>query len=151
MKQKVNNILITFLATIVFFVGTGVNVFNLCCANCADNLVSHVNGLCNEADFSSMQTMTCCNEQETSTDADNCASHHQKNDQHCSVERVSKDIQNTQVNTPIIAPFVWSLLLSGTTVADLADANLNTFEQSYKTPIPIPPREYLSLIRILII
>lgn len=154
MKQKFNHILVTVLAAIVFFVGMGVNVFDLCCSNCAENLLSadsHINNLC-VASPPTKQIDDCCSHQEEALpQTDDCSTHHQDKDKHCSIERVSADIQYSQIKTSVITPFIWTLVSNNTTLFDSENILLNKFEQSYKTPIPIPPRDYLSFIRILII
>ena len=153
MKKRYSNILICFLATIIFCVGTGVTVVDLCCADCIRSFLS-IEDAKDEADCHGISIMSesCCSTESSSTEIADCTDQHQDNEC-CTIERISADIDHAFFKPIISNPLVWSVALFNNEIFDLdsSESLTHTTEDTYRPPIPIPPREYLSLIRILII
>ncbi|MFV0469868.1 MAG: hypothetical protein ACK5MK_13190 [Dysgonomonas sp.] len=160
MNKLLNKILIVSLATLIFFIGAGFTVINYCCNSCV-----------HKADTEET-TMTCCGGEvaDDQSETSDChsgevaePSHHQAQAQapcteahgetYCVSERVFVDLDSYQFRPQVSAPFTWIQNLFGSEMKILVD-NLfpidNLFDQ-YKTVASIPPRTYLSLIRVLII
>lgn len=156
MKQRIRNIFILLIASLVFFVGAGVTIVNLCCVNCIPMVFSpkeHTDHCASLAELDSHKEMkSCCNDDSMPKDNKSCTNHHDENE--CgTTERISVDISNTTFKPVIADPLVWCVmtlhtdLLSSIITQDL-DSDINN---EGRPPIPIPPRDYLSLIRVLII
>lgn len=156
MKRKVNNIFIVLIASLVFFVGAGVTIVNLCCGNCISKILSpkeHVSHCPSMADLTSHEKMkNCCSKDAAKTTTDkSCEDKHA--DEECGTsERVSVDLSDTTFK-PSIAPLVWCVITLHTDLLNyITEPHLNIgVDNDRRAPIPIPPRDYLSLIRVLII
>lgn len=158
MKQRLNKIVLIMLASIVFFVGAGVTVFDFCCSGCINDFISLEDSsnstmLCYESAPPSKESDSCCMEMQASDDTSACnADSEQKSDKHCSVERISTDIEHSHIHTQqLTVPFVWFVLAYKSAETKLANISSDKAEENYKLLIPKLPREYLSLIRVLII
>lgn len=146
MYKKFSNLLIALLASLIFLVGAGVTVIDLCCTSCINTLVS-INkdkGMCEDMRMS-LDSDSCCGKE----------SHHSQEKQGdcCTIERISVDLDHSIFKPIISSPFVWcaDLMSNLTQTIEPNVDNLGFENDRYRPPIPIPPREYLSLIRILII
>lgn len=153
MKQKINHILLLFLATAIFFVGAGVTIVDLCCSACPDNLISlaEPKDACIQHLVEVQNVEDCCAGQSHKMSGDCNTQDHRKGEQCCKKERVSIDLDNTIHKHKLSTSLVW-------TVVSLFYNNslLLSTGESYICPdvvdeVSIPPRDYLSLIRILII
>lgn len=155
MKQKTNHIILLFLATAIFFVGAGVTIVDLCCSACPDNLISlaepEPKDVCIQHLKEVQKIDDCCSEKSHEMSVDCNTPEHHKGEQCCKKERVSIDLDNTIYKHKLSTSLVW-------TVVSLFYNNslLLSTDERYICPdvvdeISIPPRDYLSLIRILII
>lgn len=142
------------MAVAIFFVGAGVTIVDLCCSSCADSFMSMsepVDNCMQQPSDTSKVTDDCCSTNSHTTEAAGCDKHHSEKEDCCKKERVSIDLDNTIYKHNLSNALVW-------VVVSLFHTNslfLTTGEQ-YLQPdvvdqITIPPRDYLSLIRILII
>lgn len=151
MKRKYRNILVLFLAAIVFFVGAGVTVVDLCCSKCVGQVMSmniHMDD-CMKAEMKT-ESPSCCSQENHSEDASLCVSGH--TNKCCEAKRVSIDINHTVSQTSLLHLMVWTLVRSFICNSLLvSDNNESLLVAESRDPIPIPPRNYLSLIRVLII
>lgn len=151
MEMKYRNILVLFLAAIVFFVGAGVTVVDLCCSRCIEQVMSlsvH-KGDCMKTEMKA-EVPSCCSQNSHSEDGSLCVSEH--TDKCCEAKRVSIDINYTVKQANLLHSMVWTLVPSFiSNFLLIADNNEPLLIAEARDPIPIPPRNYLSLIRVLII
>ncbi len=150
MKKFVQKIILLIIAATVSLTGAGVTIMNYCCTSCSGQTL-----------FMTEQHI-CCSELEFAEVAGCCTVTHQHNEcnglsyadaTHCTTSRLSVDIDASSFRPHISIPFVW--------IADsyhlipsfiLSDEDQNNDECTlFKSPPEIPPRDYLSLIRVLII
>lgn len=151
MEMKYRNILVLFLAAIVFFVGAGVTVVDLCCSRCIEQVMSlNVHkGDCMKTEMKA-EAPSCCSHYNHSEDATLGVSEH--TDKCCEAKRVSIDINYTVKQANLLHSMVWTLVPSFiSNFLLIADNNEPLLIAEARDPIPIPPRNYLSLIRVLII
>lgn len=155
MKKITQHIVLLIAAIAVFFTGTGVTIINYCCSHCEAEqtlIMASVPDCCSQKKVVIEQT--CCSDHNSSnnhkSDSDGC---NVSNKEHCKATRLSSDIDIATARQHLQIPYVWisdlysslptSIVLSKIEVADkLAEL---------ESPPDIPPREYLSLIRVLII
>lgn len=162
MKQFVYKILLLLLAISVFTTGMGANIVKYCCTDCQSNTILFSKHDC-EAVHHQQSTPgkkhdTCCVSMDNGVHQDNdvakTCSHevHSGDDAHCSISRVSIDLDSYQFKPQLSSPMVW--------VSDLAflltsvipfEAECSNHCEHLLDPLVSPPREYLSLIRVLII
>ena len=154
MKKKVNHIVILFLAAAIFFVGAGVTIVDLCCSKCADSLLSLSESTGNCVQHSGLMKMpdNCCSEK-TNSESLACDSLHSDKDKSecCKKERLSIDLNNTTFKHSLSNTMVWTIISfsnSGSLYLSINDKYIQPEVVEQKT---LPPRDYLSLIRILII
>lgn len=155
MKVKYRNILVLFLAAIVFFVGAGVTVVDLCCSKCVDEVMSmnmHMDD-CMKAEMKT-ESPACCSQEDHSMDhSENtslCVSGH--TDKCCDAKRVSMDLDRLVHQPNLLHSMVWTSVPAFISNFLLVSDNNDFFVVGEaRDPIPIPPRNYLSLIRVLII
>lgn len=152
MNKKVNHIVILFLAAIIFFVGAGVTIVNLCCSKCTDNLLTMSESAGDCMKHSDMMKMSgdCCAEK-AHTENTSCDTHHADKSDCCKKERLSIDLNNTIYKHSLSDAMVWVIVaLSNNSSLFLSTCD-NYVQPDVVEQITIPPRDYLSLIRILII
>lgn len=150
MKRFVRQILLFTVAATIFLTGVGVTIINCQCISCDK-----------ESLFMSTQQYCCLPNTQSNTEKACCStgSCHTKNnveysnDGHCSISRLSIDIDPSSFRPHVSNPFVWiSEALFIPVFNTLPYVTENTDEYTgLKIPPDIPPREYLSLIRVLII
>ncbi|MDU1889821.1 MAG: hypothetical protein E6767_03960 [Dysgonomonas sp.] len=148
MKRLAQNIILIIAAVTVFFTGTGVTIMNFCCSNCAEQtfFMTQAHTCCLEA----AENKSCCSSHQEATDySDHCY----KNDSHCKASRLSVDIDSSTSRPHVITPFVWvadaAWILPINILPSRVDSAVDTIQ--FESPPKILPREYLSLIRVLII
>lgn len=148
MNKYISHIVALIIAISVFFTGTGITIINYCCMGCVEQV------------FSLKQQPTCCSEEDHSSDnhfsLDDCfvvdhLSYEYTAAKSCSVSRQSIDLDTFTFKPQLSSPFVWITqafsLYQAIQLFGVYDA-----DYSYKkSPPKIPPREYLSLLRVLII
>lgn len=155
MKVKYHNILVLFLATIVFFVGAGVTVVDLCCSGCIDKVMSmqlHASD-CSMAEMKT-ESPSCCSEENHSIDHSEAISPQTSShaDKCCEAKRISMDLDRSVYQPKLLHLMVWTMVPHFiSNVLLVSDNNEPLIVGEARDPIPIPPRNYLSLIRVLII
>lgn len=157
MKVKYHNILVLFLATIVFFVGAGVTVIDLCCSRCVDSVMSMT---LHSSDCSMAEKMakspSCCRSGDHAMDYSektvSCEGEHTHTGKCCEARRVSIDLDHSVYQPNLLHTMVWTVIPSFISNALLAsDTSTPLIIDEAQEPIPILPRNYLTLIRVLII
>lgn len=129
MEVKYRNILVLSLATIMFFVGVGVTVVDLCCSGCSqeENIsMNHPDGtpLCMNAHLSKC----------------------------CEIKRISIDLDHSVYHPNLLYSMAWTMIPAFVFDHLLISDNKGLLvREEAQDPVPIPPRNYLSLIRVLII
>ncbi|GAB6010254.1 hypothetical protein [Dysgonomonas reticulitermitis] len=160
MKQLVTRIILVIAAVAVFFTGAGVTYIMYCCSGCETEqtlVVTKAHTCCLQKEVAE-ETHSCCASHTYHTqpsghsvDADGCTTHFDEG--YCQMSRLSTDIDLSVFRPHVSSPFVWisdvyPALLSGVLSDQINDTD--TYAQ-FESPPNIPPREYLSLIRVLII
>lgn len=138
-----------FMAATIFFVGAGVTIVNLCCSGCTDTVLS-IASSGDERNSHHMESApkadSCCSSK--GMESSECPSHSENS---CSIERISIDIYNAIYKPDLSGLLVWSATPLHYGFTFLSSVAENHIQPDVKEHIPIPPRDYLSLIRILII
>lgn len=155
MKVKYHKILVLFLAAIVFFVGAGVTVVDLCCSGCIDKVISmqlHATD-CSMTEMK-VESPSCCSEEahimDHSEDNSLCISEH--TGKCCEAKRVSIDLDRSVYQPNLLHSMVWTVIPAFiSNVFFISDNDEPLLAGEARDPIPIPPRNYLTLIRVLII
>lgn len=152
MKQKYRNILVSFLALTVFFVGAGVTIVDLCCMNCVENILAlnTYNSACDVTEVE-IAEHSCCSNEDDSNDVSPCTKKHEG--KCCGAERIDVDIDNRvfkpDLSDTLMSDFVHCYCCCFCHTHDIVENITST--SWYTQTVPIPPREYLSFLRILII
>lgn len=155
MKRRIQNIFILFMAVTVFFVGAGVTIVDLCCSNCVENLM-----MMNKADdachnlmgVDSSKTHSCCGD-DSGQDKSMLPCTNKHEGKCCDAERISVDLENRTFKPDIINnALTWAVVhCQCCCYCHTTDIEDTAGYAEYSDNIPIPPREYLSLLRTLII
>ncbi|MBD8387989.1 hypothetical protein [Dysgonomonas sp. BGC7] len=155
MKKFAQILILVILSVTVFFTGAGVTIINYCCSSCSEQtLFVTQHHVCCLQDSSTNDEDSCCDESYKETVNKSCehGQSYEKID-HCTASRLAIDIDSASFRPHVIAPFFWisdvqliqSILLLSNKI-EVSD-NYALFDR----PPEIPPREYLSMIRVLII
>lgn len=159
MKKLINRIILIIAAVAVFFTGAGVTYIIACCSGCETEqmlVVTKAHTCCSKKDATE-ETRSCCASHSDHTQPSghsntaDCATHFDEG--HCQASRLSADIDLSVFRPQVSSPFVWisdayPVLLTSVLSDQVND--MDTYAQ-FESPPNIPPREYLSLIRVLII
>ncbi|MBK5720712.1 hypothetical protein JGH11_07490 [Dysgonomonas sp. Marseille-P4677] len=156
MKKFGQSIIIIIVAATVFLTGAGVTVIDYCCSSCGgQTLFLTQQHICciEDTHGNDSEVMSCCSMEKVSKE-DTYDNVSYTKDPHCSASRVTVDIDASSFRPHVIIPFVWisdasyHVALTNTLLqrTDSANGFINS-----KSPPEILPREYLSLIRVLII
>lgn len=155
MKQKVRNIFILLMAVTVFFVGAGVTIVDLCCSNCVENLISikkNANHNCWDLAAISDKTSHSCCQDDAGSDSGMLPCTNKHEGKCCDAERLSVDIDNRTFKPDLAnSALIWSTVHCQCCCFCHTSDIEQTSVYSYTDDIPLPPREYLSLLRVLII
>lgn len=155
MKKFVQRFILLIAAATIFFTGAGVTIINYCCTDCSGQtlIMTEKHTCCAEGQHEVEPVKSCCSDPEENTNNDSCTNSTFSQDMHCTASRLSIDIDASSFRPHLSAPFVWiSETLSYISLSISSDNTIYTDDYiSFKSPPDIPPREYLSLIRILII
>ncbi len=154
MKKFVQILTMSILAVTVFLTGTGVTVIDFCCDSCGGQtlFITEHHTCCEQASLRHEENVSCCAiaDKDTATDCDKLA---YAQDSHCAPSRVSADIDASSFRPHVSTPVVWItdafFVMQGSILFQTIEAADNFIH--FKSPPDIPPRDYLSLIRILII
>lgn len=153
MKQKIRNILVLMMAVTVFFVGAGVTIVDLCCTNCIENLITikKTSSNCDEGNKALSQNHSCCQDESEGNDILPCTNKHEG--KCCDAERISVDIDHRTFKPDLASSdLVWSVLhCQCCCFCHTTDIEQQSVYTGFADAVPIPPREYLSLLRVLII
>ncbi|MDR1883587.1 MAG: hypothetical protein LBR26_12520 [Prevotella sp.] len=152
MKKFGQRLVLFVVAATVFFTGAGVTIMNYCCASCSGQTL-----------FMTEQHVCCARTIEVEESPDCCshkkAAHHDTcetsfaNDTHCTASRLSIDIDPSSFRPHVSTPFVWTSNVALALASSiLPEKGKYTDKWPHcESPPEIPPREYLSLIRTLVI
>lgn len=159
MKQFVTRVILVIAAAAVFLTGAGVTYMIYCCSGCKTEsalTVTEVQACCSQKAVVGASHSCCtshCDNTSTSnqTDVDECAIH--VDEVYCQISHLSADIDLSVFRTQMSNPFIWVSntypVLLFRVLSDQAN-DIGTYALS-ESPPNIPPREYLSLIRVLVI
>jgi len=155
MKKFVQRFILLIAAATVFFTGAGVTIINYCCNSCSGQtlIMTEKHVCCSQGQHDVEPVKSCCSTSEEKIYDEACERSVFSQDTHCTASRVSMDIDASSFRPQVSAPFVWiSEVLSDISLCISSDKIIYTDDYlSFKSPPDIPPREYLSLISILII
>lgn len=151
MKKYAQNLILLIAAVTVFFTGAGVTIVNYCCTSCSgQTLFMAEQHICYAEQQETENINSCCAEKSSH---DTCDEYAYTKDTHCTASRLSMDIDASSFRPQVAIPFVWISDVSVTMpLAILSEKTANSDDYTlFKSPPNILPREYLSLIRVLII
>ncbi|MFT4221362.1 hypothetical protein [Dysgonomonas sp.] len=159
MKQLVTRIILVIAAVAVFFTGAGVTFIIYCCSGCETEqmlVVTKPHTCCSQKTVAEGSHSCCAShthhtQPSTQADTDGCATHFDAG--HCQASRLSSDIDLSVFRPQVSSPFVWISDAYPVSLSNVLSEQLNdtdTYAQ-FESPPNIPPRDYLSLIRVLII
>jgi hypothetical protein len=148
MKKFGQTLILLIAAATVFFTGAGVTIMNYCCTTCSGQTL-----------FMTEQHV-CCAQARQVEDVSGCCSvkataHHNtfKSDTHCTASRLSIDIDASSFRPQVATPFIWISDASLAVTLSIFPEKVEYTDEyaQFESPPGIPPRDYLSLIRVLII
>lgn len=154
--KHIQRVILLIIATTVFLTGMGVTVIDFCCPSCSEQtlFMTKQHACCSEKTEQTTEdhTQTCCSNTKTA-DLSTCQETSYSNTDHCSPSRIMTDKDASSFRPQVSSPFVWlTETLAHTLSSALPVAVNSTIDYTQlKIPSIIPPREYLALIRILII
>jgi hypothetical protein len=155
MKKFVQKFILLIAAATVFFTGAGVTIINYCCTSCSGQtlIMTEKHVCCAQEQHIAEPATNCCPVQTETAQNDPCGNSVFSQDMHCTASRLSMDIDASSFRPLISVPFVWiSGILPYIPVSASSDnATCADGYTTFEPPPDIPPREYLSLISILII
>ncbi|NDV94733.1 hypothetical protein D0T84_07345 [Dysgonomonas sp. 521] len=153
MKKFAQRFILLIAAATVFFTGAGVTIINYCCTSCSgQTLFMTEQHICCVQENDDIKAGSCCSEKEMSHDACESDSNFTK-DTHCTASRLSIDIDASSFRPHVAIPFVWisdAFPVLSASIIPVKTEYAGDYT-SFRSPPGIPPREYLSFIRILII
>ena len=155
MKQRIQNIFVLFMAVTVFFVGAGVTIVDLCCSNCIENLIlmNKADGNCHDlVAVADMKSHSCCQD-DAGQDSNMLPCTNKHEGKCCDAERISVDLDNRTFKPGIInTALAWAVVhCQCCCYCHTSDIEQTAGYAEYSDNVPIPPREYLSMLRVLII
>lgn len=140
------------MAAVIFLTGMGTTITKFCCNNCLDSFLAeyHIKSIETESENSN-----CCKTVEHQK-VDDCQKHNSnddhKSDNCCKIERYSIDLDAFHFKPVVFTPFTWISSTPVTFTASLINSGSENNDSRINDPPPvIEPRNYLSLIRVLII
>ena len=151
MEKLIRKSIMLIIGAAVFFTGAGITIMHYCCSSMSSQAVTVI------------QQLTCCAHTNNNADKDaksSCDEGHEAcahdNDgahKHCTSTRLSIDIDAASFRPHITLPFAWVLDVLPV-FTQLLNCDLSSHiqhQQKENAPPNMPPREYLSIIRVLII
>lgn len=157
MKKAVQITLLLLISVTTFITGTGVTIVSFCCTSCSSQTLFIAQGCscCTPGQDSSEcgEQSHCSQKQHTEIAEELSENPTISTDLHCRASRLSMDIDASSFKPQVACPIVWisdaSFIYTKNELPDQSDL----FDQytHFTPPQDIPPREYLSLISILII
>lgn len=155
MVPKIKNITIVFLAGLLFFATAGVTVVNFCCSDCLESQTSK-NGHTMDGKHQSenMPTDCCCGHAGADNNKEDAMGTHVSKlaDDCCSIVRLTTDVGN-RADLAGLQNLVAGYFIHIIPSSFIFNQNKLSYNSvlSCRDVIPRLPREYLSLIRMLII
>jgi len=155
MKRFAQNIILVIAAATVFLTGAGVTIINYCCTSCSGQtlIMAQQHTCCATSHEQNTDVTASCCATTGSEGHDLCETTAYSGETHCQASRLSIDIDAASFRPHVAIPFVWisdnSLTLASALLPETAE--FADHYSLFKSPPDIPPREYLSLIRVLII
>ncbi|MDR2949427.1 MAG: hypothetical protein LBV71_09480 [Prevotella sp.] len=151
-KKFAQTLILLIAAVTVFLTGAGVTIVNYCCTSCSgQTLFMTEQHICCAQGQHETESESCCSSKEASHDT--CEGESYTKDTHCTASRLSIDIDAASFRPHVAIPFVWisdaSQALPTTILPEIVE--YNDGYTLFKSPPEAHPREYLSLIRVLII
>lgn len=155
MKKFAKTSVLLIIAVTIFFTGIGVTVIKFCCPSCSEQtlVMAKQHTCCAQEGVDSLSdTKSCCSRGDVAQ-TESCGEESYANGMHCSPSRLSIDIDASSFRPHVSNPFVWISDAQLYSIAAIQTVGIYYTEENwhFKVPPNILPREYLSLIRILII
>ncbi|WP_163269865.1 hypothetical protein [Dysgonomonas sp. 511] len=148
MEKLIKKSIILVIAAAVFFTGAGITIMHYCCSSMSYRAVTVIQQHTCCAHTGNNAANSCCDESQKACAHDSDGAH-----KHCTSTRLSIDIDAASFRPHIALPFVWVLDVLPV-FTQLLNCDLDSHiqhQQKENAPPNIPPREYLSIIRVLII
>jgi len=152
MKKFGQTLILLIAAATVFFTGAGVTIMNYCCTTCSgQTLFMTEQHICCAQASQTEEVSGCCSVKDTAHH-DTCEASF-KSEAHCSASRLSIDIDASSFRPQVAIPFVWVSAASLAVTSNVLPEKVEYTDEyaQFESPPEIPPRDYLSLIRVLII
>lgn len=154
MKRFAHILILVTLSVTVFLTGAGVTIINYCCSSCSEQtLFVTQHHVCCLQDPSSNDEDSCCESgKETVNKSCEHEQSYEKTD-HCTASRLAIDIDSASFRPHVITPFFWISDVQLIQSISLLSNKIEVFDNYtlFDRPPEIPPRQYLSMIRVLII
>ncbi len=156
MKKFGQTIIILIIAVTVFLTGAGVTVIDYCCSSCGgQTLFMTEQHICciEDQNTEAAQMASCCSMEKVSSKGDASENSSSTKDSHCTASRVSVDIDASSFRPHVVIPFIWVSDVPYVALVNTLFQRADSIDDfiDFRSPPDIPPREYLSLIRVLII
>lgn len=151
MKQATTKISLVILAFIISLTGMGVTIANFCCDDCSSHFWTKIHPVLHDNSEKSTEHSCCSDKKEAHTH--DCTQQHDDNKKCCSLERQSTTLDSYHTKPAVTIPFTWVENIPFILTTDLTNRyeSESVFGDIDEPPKITSPREYLSLIRILII
>jgi len=151
MKQAATKISLVILALIISLTGMGTTIANFCCDDCSSEFWVKLH-LTPSLKAEKEETHSCCSHKEKKQ-SQGCPKQHNDNKECCSLERQSTTLDSYHTKPAVIIPFTWVENIPFILTVDLTNRyELDSVFNNIDEPPKIKsPREYLSLIRIVVI
>lgn len=153
--KNVQRVILVIIAATVFLTGMGVTVINFCCSSCGEQtlIMTQRHTCCSQENQAETESHKSCCAEKGSLENKTSANTFFDDAEHCSSSRLSIDIDASSFRPQVTSPLVWLSATLPHTLGYTVSLTLGDTKEytQLKTPTKIPPREYLSLIRVLII
>lgn len=155
MKKLAYRIILLIAAVTVFFTGAGVTFVNYCCSGCTVEqtlVMTKVHSCCSQKTVAEKKP-SCCSSHTQVTDQTDSGECSLSGKGHCKASRLSADIDMSVFRPHVSSPFVWISDALPVLPVNMLSGQVETTDiyTRFESPPDIPPREYLTLIRVLII
>ncbi|MDR2955675.1 MAG: hypothetical protein LBV43_11390 [Prevotella sp.] len=154
MKKSAQKSILLVIAFIMVLTGGGITVVSYNCDSCSGQtlFVTQMHTCCVETGNGKIQS-SCCSLSEQQTNHNQCQNSANVGTPPCMSSRLSIDIDGTAYRPQVSIPYVWitEFPFSFTNNILVEDNSSSKEFTYYNTPPDLHPREYLSIIRVLII
>lgn len=151
--KGVQKIIIVIIAATVFLTGAGVTIINYCCTSCSgQTLFMTEKHVCCADSQHPHEGKSCCSPVKDIS-KDTCEGLAYTDLSHCTASRMSIDIDASSYRPQISIPFIWvsDAMIYSSDRYLFNDEAITNESTHLEAPPESPPREYLSLIQVLII